>query len=292
MNSGRSIAHVCPTVGTVARGFRRGEYETGDTKAVDFSIGEILVSTEDISDNRQLMWEGFAGNPARDEYTTYLFFYDSVSSKADKSLFRLFEDYFEKLPDYKEKAGASWRVVKPVFGYIPSVHHRGWNNIKKTATDRILLIGDAAGLSSPLTFCGFGSHVRNLRRLTDGCENALRENSFDEKSLALINAYEPRVAQLASLAEFMRPAPHSKSFVVNETMNAVMSALSKLDSRISCELFQDRIPFASFKKVLATTARLHPKVFRLMFEHLGTTGAFWWIAKIAENAFREIKDKR
>ena len=292
INAGKSITHVCPTVGTVATGFRRGDYEKGDAKAVDFSVGEILVSTEDSADNRQLIWEGFAGNARRDEYTTYLFFYDSVSSKADKSLFHLFEDYFEKLPDYKEKNGASWRVVKPVFGYIPSVHHTGWNNIKKTATNRVLLVGDAAGLSSPLTFCGFGSHVRNLRRLTDGCEKALRENFFDEKNLSQINAYEPRVAQLASLAEFMRPAPHSKSFVVNETMNVVMSALSQLDARVSRELFQDRIPFASFKKVLAKTARIHPKVFRLMFEHLGATGAFWWISKIAENAIHERKNKK
>ena len=290
INRGKSITHVCPTVGTVATGFRRGENEK-DEKAVDFSVGEILVSTEDSSDNRQLIWEGFAGNPQKDEYTTYLFFYDSVSSKADKSLFQLFEDYFEKLPDYKMKTGA-WRVVKPVFGYIPSVHHRGWSNVKKTATDRVLLVGDAAGLSSPLTFCGFGSHVRNLRKLTAATENALLENSFDENSLSKINAYEPRVAQMSSLAEFMRPTPQGKSFVVNETMNAVMSALSELDAQISRELFQDRIPFASFKKVLAKTAQTHPKVFRLMFEHLGTAGAFWWIAKIAENALHEKKSEK
>ncbi len=290
INAGRSITHVCPTVGTVATGFRRSENET-DEKAVDFSVGEILVSTEDISDNRQLMWEGFAGNPKKDEYTTYLFFYDSVESKADKSLLRLFEDYFEKLPDYKTKNGA-WRVVKPVFGYIPSYHHHGWNNLKKTAADRVLLIGDAAGLSSPLTFCGFGSHVRNLRRLTDLTEIALSENLFTEKTLSAVNAYEPRVAQLSSLAEFMRPMPKSKSFVVNETMNAVMSALSKLDVSISRELFQDRISFDSFKKVLAKTARIHPKVFKLMLEHLGVKGAFWWIAKIAENALHERNNQQ
>ena len=282
INAGKSITHVCPTVGTVAKGFRRGT----DEKAVDFSVGEILVSTEDSSDNRQLIWEGFAGNPAKDEYTTYLFFYDSVESKADKSLFRLFEDYFEKLPDYKEKNGA-WRVVKPVFGYIPSVHHRGWNNVKKTAADRVLLVGDAAGLSSPLTFCGFGSHVRNLRRLTDLTEKFLRENLFDEKTLSQINAYEPRVAQMSSLAEFMRPTEKGKSSAVNETMNAVMSALSNLDASISQEMFQDRISFASFKKILAKTAKLHPPVFKKMFEHLGAKGAFWWLANIAEAAWHE-----
>ncbi|MDQ3321511.1 MAG: hypothetical protein M3525_03510, partial [Acidobacteriota bacterium] len=109
INAGKSITHVCPTVGTAAKGFLRGT----DEKTADFSVGEILVSTEDSSDNRQLIWEGFAGNAQKDEYTTYLFFYDSVESKADKSLFRLFEDYFEKLPDYKTKTKA-WRVVKPV----------------------------------------------------------------------------------------------------------------------------------------------------------------------------------
>ena len=282
LNQGKSITHICPTVGTVARGFRRGR----DAREVDFSIGEILVSTEDSSANRQLIWEGFAGNPQQDDYTTYLFFYDSVESKADKSLLRLFEDYFEKLPDYKEKTKA-WRVVKPVFGYIPSVHHHGWRNIKKTATDRILLVGDAAGLSSPLTFCGFGSHVRNLRRLTFETEKVLRENAPDEKNLSQINAYEPQVAQMASLAEFMRPTENGSDAVVNETMNAVMAALQSLDKNIACAMFQDRISFASFKKVLVNTARIHPAVFKKMFAHLGSKGAFWWLANIAEAALHE-----
>ncbi|HEY0656864.1 MAG TPA: hypothetical protein VGD05_00235, partial [Pyrinomonadaceae bacterium] len=286
LNGGHSITHVCPTVGTVAKGFTRGS----ETNQVDFSIGEILVSTEDASRNRQLIWEGFAGNPKKDEYTTYLFFYDSVASRADKSLLRLFEDYFEKLPDYKTKSNG-WRVVKPVFGYIPSYHHHGWQNQKRTAGERILLIGDAAGLSSPLTFCGFGSHVRNLRRLTEMTEQVLKENSFDEKSLAEINAYEPRVAQMASLAEFMRPTEKGKPSTVNETMNAVMSALQNLDDNIRRELFQDRISFASFKKVLAKTAVIHPAVFKKMFEHLGTKGAFWWIANIAESALHEKKKR-
>jgi lycopene cyclase CruA len=282
LNSGKSITHVCPTVGTVAKGFKRGTEE----KEVDFSVGEILVSTEDAADYRQLIWEGFAGNPRRDEYTTYLFFYDSIESKADKSLLQLFENYFEKLPDYKSKNGA-WRVVKPVFGYIPSIHQHGWNNIKKTSANRILLVGDAAGLSSPLTFCGFGSHVRNLRKLTAMTETVLRENSFDEKSLASINAYEPRVAQMASLAEFMRPTEDGKTSGVNETMNAVMSALQLLDVNISRQMFQDRISFDSFVKVLMKTAKIHPAVFKKMFAHLGTKGAFWWVANIAEAAFEE-----
>lgn len=113
INDGRAITHVCPTVGTVARGFARGE----EPDKVDFTVGEILVSTEDASDHRQLIWEGFAGSPQRDEYTTYLFFYDALNSPADKSLLSLFERYFETLPSYK-RTGTHWRVTKPVFGLI------------------------------------------------------------------------------------------------------------------------------------------------------------------------------
>jgi lycopene cyclase CruA len=282
LNRGRSITHICPTVGTVATGFVHGKAED----EVDFDIGEILVSTEDITDGRQLIWEGFAGSREKDEYTTYLFFYDSVESAADKSLFPLFEEYFRKLSTYK-KPGPNWKVVKPVYGYIPSIHHHTWKNAKRTAADRILLIGDAAGLSSPLTFCGFGSHVRNLERLTEMTETAFKQNAFNEMSLSEINAYEANVSQMASLAEFMRPMPQSESFVVNETMNAVMKALENLDPEIRKQLFQDRVTFKSFAKVLKETATLHPKVFKLMFEHLGVKGAFWWIANIAKAAIEE-----
>ena len=286
LNDGRSITHVCPTVGTVARGFARGS----SPDQVDFNVGEILVSTEDARDHRQLIWEGFAGSPERDEYTTYLFFYDSVDSPADKSLLALFERYFETLPNYKRR-GSHWRVRKPVFGFIPSFHHHGWHNRKRTAMDRVMLIGDAAGLSSPLTFCGFGSHVRNLQRLTHLTHLAMEANLLNERSLSEINAYEPRVAQMAALAEFMRPAAKSAPAAVNETLNAVMDALHGLDERVRRDLFQDRMTFSAFRSLLSRTAKLYPRIFQRVREHLGARGTFWWLANIAEAVLSERRER-
>ncbi|HYO91826.1 MAG TPA: hypothetical protein VEQ40_09325 [Pyrinomonadaceae bacterium] len=287
LNDGRSITHVCPTVGTMARGFVRG----AEPDKVDFSVGEILVSNEDARDHRQLIWEGFAGNRQRDEYTTYLFFYDAVNSPADKSLLSLFERYFEQLPRYK-RAGAQWRVLKPVFGYIPSFHQHGWANRKQTAEARVMLVGDSAGLSSPLTFCGFGSHVRNLHRLTHLTHLALEADLLDASALAEINAYEPRVAQMASLAEFLRPTAKSEPSAVNETLNAVMAALHSLDERVRRELFQDRMSFSALKNLLGQTARLYPRIFKRVREHLGARGTFWWLADIAAAAFTERRGAR
>ncbi|MBA2339983.1 MAG: hypothetical protein H0V88_06285 [Pyrinomonadaceae bacterium] len=289
LNDGQAITHVCPTVGTVARGFVRGKNKDAPD-AVDFSVGEILVSTADASDHRQLIWEGFAGDPRADDYTTYLFFYDRLDSPADKSLLALFERYFESLPDYK-RPGRQWRVMKPVFGYIPSFHARGFARRKVTADDRVLTIGDAAGLSSPLTFCGFGSHVRNLRRLTQLTNRALDEDALDQNSLAHINAYEPRVAQMASLAEFMRPTSKSEPSSVNETMNAVMAALHEADERVRRELFQDRMSFGALKELLSRTARLYPRIFQRLREHLGARGTLWWLAGIGEAVWHERREQ-
>ena len=286
IGDGRAITHVCPTVGTVARGFMRG----AEPDRVDFGVGEILVSNEDASDHRQLIWEGFAGSPLRDEYTTYLFFYDGINSPADKSLLALFERYFESLPRYK-RAGAQWRVVKPVFGYLPGAQHHGWNMRQRTTDDRIMLIGETAGLSSPLSFGGFGTHVRDLRRLTHLTDLALGADMLDAASLSEINAYEPRVAQMASLAEFMRPTSKSAPSAVNETLNAVMAALHDLDERVRRELFQDRMTFNAFRNLLSRTAKLYPRIFQRMREHLGARGTFWWIANIVEVILSERRER-
>jgi lycopene cyclase CruA len=285
LGGGRALTHVAPSVGTVARGFARGE----GADRVDFNVGEILVSTEDARDHRQLIWEGFAGARARDEYATRLFFYDAVDSPADKSLLALFERYFEELPRYK-RAGAQWRVERPLYGYAPGATPRGWKTRgAQTAEDRVMLVGDAAqGASSPLSFSGFGSCVRHLRRLTHLTDLALAADLLDARALSEINAPAPRVAQMSGFAEFLRPAPQSEPANVNETLNAVMAALHGLDVRVRRELFQDRMSFSAFKSLLSRTAKLYPRIFqRRVREHLGARGTFWWLAGIAEAAFSE-----
>lgn len=287
LNDEHEITHVCPTVGTLSRGFVHGE----EPDKVDFGVGEILVSNEDARDHRQLIWEGFAGSKERDEYATYLFFYDSVDSPAEKSLLALFERYFETLPRYK-RAGAQWRVLKPVFGYVTGSQAYGWPNRQRTADDRLLLIGDAANLASPLAFTSFGSHVRGLRRSTHLVDLALSADLLDVASLSEINACEARVAQVASLAEFMRPTAKSAPATVNETLNAVMAALHSLDERVRRELFQDRMTWNALKNLLSQTIRLYPRILQRVREHLGARGAFWWAANIAEAAVSERRRAR
>jgi len=283
LNGGCAPSHVRASVGTVARGFARGE----GRDAADFGVGEILVSTEDASAHRQLFWEGFAGSPARGEYATRLFFYDSVESSADKSLLALFERYFESLPAYKRR-GAGWRVERPVFGYAPAARH-AWRSRRRTAGERVVLLGDAAGGAGALAARGVGAgDLRRVARLT---HLALEADISDADSLAEVCDAGPRVARAVGLAEFMRPAPKSAPWSVNETLNALMAALSGLDERVRRELLQGRMSLGALRRLLARTARLYPRIFARVREHFGARGTLWWLAGVAEAVWSERRSR-
>lgn len=283
-----ALTHVRPTVGTISSGYARGPARD----EVDFQTGEILVSTEDASDHRQLIWDGFAANRERDEYATRLFFYDAVNSPADKSLLSLFERYFETLPAYKRR-GASWRVRRPVFGHVPVFQTgRGWRSARSLAADRVLAIGETASTSSPLGFRGTGAHIGELRRLARLTERALASDATDARSLAELCARKPRVAQTLMLAEFMRPTPKGAPSAVNETFNAMMAALHKLDERVRQELFQDRLSFGALRSLIGHTARIYPRIFARVRERLGARGTLWWLSDVFEAMRSERRARR
>ncbi|NTU68106.1 MAG: hypothetical protein HGB02_04410 [Chlorobiaceae bacterium] len=273
LNGGRPQTHVCPTVGTIASGFEDADYD----------VGEILASTEPAElsgcGGRQLIWEGF---PAKgEEYITYLFFYDRVDSPNDKSLLNLFETYFRKLPDYK-RPGAGFRVHRPVYGIIPAWFHDGAGCTRAVSDERILLLGDAASLGSPLTFCGFGSMVRNLGRLTAGLDRALRADTLGREPLAGISAFEPNVAVMANLMKYMCfDARTDAPDFVNELMNEVMIALDGLPMHYRQAMFRDEMKIEELATVMLKVALRYPKILGATWVKLGLQGSAGFMKNLA-----------
>ncbi|MDX2128418.1 MAG: hypothetical protein SFU91_05220 [Chloroherpetonaceae bacterium] len=261
----RPQTHVCPTVGTLASGL----------EGIDYDIGEILLSNEPAEAHRQLIWEGF---PATNhEFTTYLFFYDKLESLADKSLLNLFEIYFEKLPAYK-KPSKEFKIIKPVFGIIPAYHHDGFGKTRVTAAHRLILLGDAASLSSPLTFCGFGSMVRNLERTVSKFAEAFDQNDLSVERLSEINAYEPNVAIMSNLMKFMcyNESTDEPNFV-NELMNQIMIVLDELPPRYRETMFRDEMSLQDFTTLILTVGAKYPKIFPITYQKLGISGSVSWL---------------
>jgi lycopene cyclase CruA len=281
LNGGRPQTHVCPTVGSIASGFENA----------DFDVGEILASTEPAElsrgGGRQLIWEGFPSKG--EEYITYLFFYDRVDSSNDKSLLNLFETYFRKLPDYKSP-GAGFVIHRPVYGIIPAYFHDGSGCTRVISDDRILLLGDAASLASPLTFCGFGSMVRNIERLTSGLDLALRRGTLGRAELAGISAFEHNVASMANLMKYMcYDARTDEPNFVNELMNEVMIALDELPPRYRQAMFRDEMRLDELATVMLRVAWRYPKILAATWTKLGLQGSAGFLKNIAGWAMSSSK---
>ena len=281
LNEGVPQTHVCPTVGTIASGF----------EDIDFDTGEILASIGPAEmfpgRGRQLIWEGF---PAEDsQFISYLFFYDEADSPNDKSLLGLFDTYFRKLPEYK-KQGGEFVVHRPVYGIIPAYFHNGFNRTREIADDRIILFGDAASLGSPLTFCGFGSMVRNLPHLTADLDRTIDENDFSKKQLEKISAYEPNVASMANLMKYMcfNSATDEPNFV-NDLMNEVMIVLDGMPERYRQAMFRDEMKIEDLMQVMFHLALRYPKVLMVTWEKLGVQGSLGFFKNLAGWAFSPVR---
>ncbi len=273
LNCGRPFSLVCPTVGTVARGYKQG----AGLKEVNPAIGEVLVSTEDARKGRQLIWEAFPG--VDDQVAIYLFYYAETGDRVD--LLELFDDFFALLPSYKDTEHVE--VLKPVYGFIPAGYNISlpWQKEQKVlAYDRVLSLGDAAAFQSPLTFCGFGSYVRNLRRITTLLHVALETNSLSAVDLNNVRASEavPAVARAFSKFMIAKPAQAEPLWQVNETLNVFCNVLAKLGPEVTNAFFKDRIGWLDYTRVVLNTPGYYPRIYSLALSTLSTTEIVGWIS--------------
>jgi lycopene cyclase CruA len=266
LGGGKPFDGVCPTVGSTARGFAAGK---GDLE-VHPEVGDVLISVAHAQlGGRQLIWEGFPTQHG--DMTTYVFYYDLVKPElADKqSLLELFEAYFELLPTYKNLT-PDFEQLKPVYGYIPARHHRPLASASRRG---IISVGDATSPQSALTFCGFGSQVRNLPRLTRLLAFALDHDLLEEKHLRQIGAHQSNISPVWFFSRFMQPLnPHKRPNDVNRLMNVFCAVLNTLGASLTRRFFQDKFGWWDFTRLLLTTARRSPRVFPLAWGALGPRG--------------------
>jgi lycopene cyclase CruA len=282
--AGQPFAGVCPTVGTVVEGLEHGTLPTQHNP----DIGDILVSVDHAQRGRQLIWEGFAGRD--DELTVYVFYYDLLhkhqapSTKNQlrtrqhpaldtrRSLLDLFEDYFALLPTYK-RPGPQFKHIKPVYGFIPARHTQRRLTVPLLAG--VLPVGDSAAQQSPLTFCGFGSHVRNLHRTTSLLSYALHDNLLAPEILGNISAYQANVALNWVFSRFMQPWDHPTD--VNRLQNIFARVLNEVGVEIAVRFFQDQMTWRDYGRIVNHTLAIYKPIIPTALRVLGPQGAAQWI---------------
>jgi lycopene cyclase CruP len=250
---------VCLVVGSCAQGFP--ENETGD----------LIVSFTPIQNQCQYFWEAF---PARDGRTTYLFTYLDAQPERP-SLEFLFEEYLRLLPEYQgiELSQIQWKRV--LFGFFPSYRQSPirmpWN--------RILPIGDSSGGQSPVSFGGFGSMVRHLKRLTEGIHDALECDVLSQSDLAQLQPYQPNIAvtwlfqRAMSVGIDQQLSPNQ----INQLLSGVFQAMEQLGDDVLRPFLQDVVQFSGLSKTLLLTSLTKPGLVIPVIPQVGLITLLDWI---------------
>ncbi|OIP76572.1 MAG: flavin-dependent dehydrogenase [Oscillatoriales cyanobacterium CG2_30_44_21] len=269
LNAGQAFDSVCPTVGAVLEGI--------DKQVWDSQYGDVLFSHGDISRGRQLIWELFPAE--KDELTVYLFHYHQVHPENPGSLLEMYEDFFTILPEYRrcDMGKLTWK--KATFGYITG-HYSLNEDSKKCAFDRILAIGDAASLQSPLVFTGFGSLVRNLPRLATLLDTALKHDLLKADDLSQINAYQSNIAVtwLFSKGMMVPTGVHLPPERVNSMLNTFFGLLANEPQAISDRFIKDRLNWLMFNRLAIIAASQNPRLIFWILEMAGTKDLLRWLS--------------
>ena len=268
---------VCPTVGGVLGGLPTGS----DALTVDPRVGEILVTTEGVEDDHQHIWEGFPAPDGR--FTTYLFHYTEPGRLDAHPLLSLYERFFATRPRYKRGEAM---LLKPTYGFIPA-----YSRLRPmpTARDRVLLVGDAAGRHSPLTFCGFGSMIRSFLPVADALRQRLADDRLDARALATVWREPPGLQVMGGLTLMMVPGrrPSADPADVNRLLDAAFASLAELGDEVYGAFVRDQIGFADFVGFMRATARRRPSIFDDVFRQLSKAELARWSMRLATLALQK-----
>ncbi|MEH2178837.1 NAD(P)/FAD-dependent oxidoreductase [Nostoc sp.] len=269
LNGGRAFDSVCPTVGAaIESGFEPGVW--------DSQYGDVLYSHGDISRGRQLIWELFPA--ADDELTIYLFHYHEVNAENPGSLLEMYEDFFTILPEYRRCDMDKLVWKKPTFGYIPG-HFSVGSRDRTVAFDRLMAIGDAASLQSPLVFTGFGSLVRNLERLTTLLDTALKHDLLSFCHLNQIRAYQTNVSvtwlfskgMMVPTGKFLPPQR------INSMLNTFFGLLADEPPEVADNFIKDRCDWLTFNRLALKAASKNPALLLWIWELAGPRDLVRWL---------------
>ncbi|OUL27679.1 flavin-dependent dehydrogenase [Nostoc sp. T09] len=269
LNGGRAFDSVCPTVGAVIdKGF--------EAQVWDSQYGDVLYSHGDISRGRQLIWELFPG--IEEELTIYLFHYHEVHPQNPGSLLEMYEDFFTILPEYRRCDVDKLVWKKPTFGYIPG-HFSVGSSDRTVAFDRLIAIGDAASLQSPLVFTGFGSLVRNLERLTKLLDTALKHNLLSFRHLNRIRAYQSNVSvtwlfskgMMVPTGKFLPPQR------INSMLNTFFGLLADEPPEVADNFIKDRCDWLTFNRLAIKAAGKNPALLLWIWELAGPRDLVRWL---------------
>ncbi|KAG8047242.1 hypothetical protein GUJ93_ZPchr0008g12539 [Zizania palustris] len=265
IRSGRKPDGVCLVVGACARGFDRNT-----TSDIIFSSSSVKRAG---NSGVQLFWEAFPAGSGPTDRTTYMFTYVDPQFGGPK-LEELLETYWNLMPLYQDVVLENLDIRRVIFGIFPTYR----DSPLPAAFDRVLQIGDASGIQSPVSFGGFGSLTRHLGRLSNGIYEAVSGDLLDAPSLQLLNPYMPNLSASWLFQRAMSARPHinvSPTFI-NELLFANFQSMQILGDSVLRPFLQDVIQFGPLVKTLGLVMITRPQILPSIFKQAGAGVILSW----------------
>lgn len=283
---------VCAVVGSCASGFDK---ETN-------LIGDIIYTNTEIQDKGesgkyQYFWEAFPVGVGRslspgesDTKTTYMFTYLDADEKR-VSLETLMEDYLDLLPSYQPSitdAEKDLDFKRVLCAFFPTYR----DSPLKPDWSRVLAVGDASGIQSPLSFGGFGALTRHLERITDAVSDALDDDLLHKDDLGKINAYTPNLsaAWMFQKAMSVRMGQNVDSKFVNRLLATNFEEMDKMGLRTIKPFLQDVVRFDGLVSSLVGSFVADPWFTPAIVAHVGIPNLVDWLGHVGMMALYTVLD--
>ncbi|MQM03286.1 hypothetical protein Taro_036061, partial [Colocasia esculenta] len=270
IRSGRKPDGFCLVVGSCSRGFK--ENSTSDVIFSSSSVRTVGGS------KLQYFWEAFPAGSGSTDRTTYMFTYIDAQPGCPK-LEDLLEDYWDLMPKYQGIVLEELEVQRVIFGIFPTYR----DSPLPAAFNRIIQVGDASGIQSPVSFGGFGSMTRHLKRLSNGIHEAVTGNFLDSYSLSLLNPYMPNLSAswLFQRAMSAKKDASISSTFINELLYINFLSMKVKEQRLGDPVIrpflQDVIQFGPLVKTLGLVVLTQPKLLPSIFRQVGLGVILDWL---------------
>lgn len=274
---------VCAVVGCCAAGFDASTNVQGD----------IIYTMDPIQDKGengklQYFWEAFPVGIGRkgqapgtsNVKTTYMFTYMDADERRP-SLESLMEDYWRMLPKYQPSITnpeTDLDVRRVLFAYFPTYT----DSPLKPQFSRVLPVGDASGIQSPLSFGGFGALTRHLDRITTAVDDALVHGLLQKEYLGEINAYTPNLSAtwMFQKAMSVKMGQRVNPEFVNRLLAVNFEVMNTMGQRTIKPFLQDVVRFDGLVGSLAQSFVADPTFMPEIVSHVGIPRLADWLRHV------------
>lgn len=284
---------VCAVVGSCASGF---DAETN-------LIGDIIYTNSEIQDKGengmlQYFWEAFPVGIGRDGKepgtsdvkTTYMFTYMDADEKRP-TLETLMDDYWRLLPEYQPTISDPEKdldIKRVLFAYFPTYR----DSPLKPNWSRVLSVGDASGIQSPLSFGGFGALTRHLSRISGAVVDAVETGCLHKDDLGAINSYTPNLscAWMMQKAMSVKIGQKTDSKFVNRLLAVNFQEMEDMGQKTIKPFLQDVIRFDALVGSLARSFVADPAFMPEIVAHVGIPVLADWLGHVGMMGLYSVFD--